>query len=347
MKKEHTSPEDFMMDLDFRKWVLEPQPESDLFWKTWMRNNPDQIKALLLAKELILKLEFENSQPSQGKYDQVLQNILAGNLSERAGNHHSGKASSFSLNQFIKVAAVLVLAGFLSLTYYFINNQYGDQSIPVTQAMVKENPSGRKSQVFLPDGSVVWLNSESRIEYETNEEDKSRVVNLVGEAFFDVAKDKSRPFIVRTSNCSVTAIGTQFNVKAFPNDKDHKVSLAEGKVSVEGYDGAKSEGVLLNPGEALSVGLDGSKEKTSFNPKEAMGWKVGILYFEDASFEEVTDKLQRWYGKKITVENSSKVGEWKFSSEFQDETLENVLRTISYAKKFKYTIENKTVKLIF
>ena len=78
-----------------------------------------------------------------------------------------------------------------------------------------------------------------------------------------------------------------------------------------------------------------------------MGWKVGILYFEDASFEEVTDKLQRWYGKKITVENSSKVGEWKFSSEFQDETLENVLRTISYAKKFKYTIENKTVKLIF
>lgn len=349
MKKEYTSAEQFMMDIDFERWVLNPQPQSDLFWKTWMKSNPDHLKELLLAKELILKLEHNVREPSQEGYDRVLENVLAGEYSMNAGKKDTQSKANPTFFTYLKVAAVLALAGFLYLAYISRDGK-NVATQELSKVIVKENPAGRKSQVFLPDGSVVWLNSQSRIEYDSRNTADKRIVRLKGEAFFDVAKDESRPFVVETSNCAVTALGTQFNVKAYAGQGDHTVSLSEGKVMVYGKyrDGEVSEKVFLDPGQAISVLIaDARVLRTTFDPKEALGWKSGTLYFKDASFPEVVDKLERWYGKKFVVTNSSNVGAWKFDSEFQDETLENVLRTISYAKGFEYKIENETVKLIF
>lgn len=337
------------MDIDFERWVLNPQPQSDLFWKTWMKSNPDHLKELLLAKELILKLEHNVREPKQEGYDRVLENILSGEYSVNAGKKGNQPKARPTLFTYLKVAAVLALAGFLYLAYNSLDGE-NTATHELSKVIVKENPAGRKSQVFLPDGSVVWLNSQSRIEYNARNTTAKRTVRLTGEAFFDVAKDKSRPFVVETSNCAVTALGTQFNVKAYAGQKDHTVSLSEGKVMVYGKyeDGEVSEKVFLDPGQALSVLITEAKViRTTFDAKEALGWKSGTLYFKDASFPEVVDKLERWYGKKFVVTNASNIGNWKFDSEFQDATLENVLRTISYAKGFEYKIESETVKLIF
>jgi transmembrane sensor len=165
-----------------------------------------------------------------------------------------------------------------------------------------------------------------------------------------VAKDPSKKFIVKTSAMSVTAIGTQFNVNAYSSVDRHQVALAEGKIMVQKTDKLNEDDqkVYLDPGQSLSVfKSNGQMIQSSFDPKKILSWKDGIIYFEDAVFEEVVEVLQRWYGKTIIVQNIEKAGQWQFSSEFNNETLENVMQNISYSKNFGYTIEGETVNIIF
>ncbi|MBV6639422.1 MAG: FecR domain-containing protein [Cyclobacteriaceae bacterium] len=312
-----------------------------------MKNNPGDVHELRLAKELLLKIEFQDSKSGDERYNRVLENVLAGRYSDRGSTAFKRRNILGYTRKYLKVAAVLLLAGFLFIYYYNSDTTFDKQVVTKSEIILKENPAGRKSQVFLPDGTVVWLNSESRVTYVVNIETNKRIVNLVGEAFFDVAKDKDRPFIVKTSNCSIEAIGTQFNVKAYPEDLSHHVSLAEGIVSVLGTDEQEPDGVILKPGESLSVNEQGRKSKTTFNQEVILGWRIGILHFEGASLSEVIHKLERWYGKEFLIEGSSGVGDWSFTSEFHNETLENVLRSMSYAKGFDYQIDDKSVKLIF
>ncbi len=345
MSKKYTLAEEFMSDEDFRHWVLKPQPESNLFWNTWMKNNPDQVKEILLAKELILKLDFNNTEANQEHHDRVLSNILKGDYSDKQRKYPKRGHGIYPFKRYFQLAAVVILAWFLYVILFSVSNDINTDATQSKKFVVKENPSGRKSQIFLPDGSAVWLNAESRIEYHEDEVNKRRLVRLTGEAFFDVAKDHQRAFVVTTSNCAITAVGTQFNVRAFPEDIDHKISLHEGIVSVKFMEG---EGLLLNPSEAVNVSqTHGIGRKIIFNPKNDLDWKVGLLYFENASFPEVIRKLERWYGKQFIVINDDRIGKWAFSSEFHNETLVNVLETISYAKGFKYKIDDKTVKLTF
>ncbi|MEQ8880619.1 MAG: FecR domain-containing protein [Cyclobacteriaceae bacterium] len=310
-----------------------------------MKNNPDQVKEILLAKELILKLDFNNKEADQEQHDRVLSNILKGDYSSKQRKSHNHGQGIFQLKRYFQLAAVVILAWFLYVMLFSISNISNKDTTLSKNFVVKENPSGRKSQIFLPDGSAVWLNAESKIEYLEDKVNNRRLVKLAGEAFFDVAKDHQRAFVVTTSNCSITAVGTQFNVRAFPEDIDHKISLHEGIVSVKFTEG---EGLLLNPSEAVNVSkVGGIGAKTIFNPKSDLDWKVGLLYFENASFPAVIRKLERWYGMQFIVIGKDRIGKWEFSSEFHNETLVNVLETISYAKGFKYQIDEKTVKLIF
>ncbi len=335
-----------MMDLDFRQWVLDPQPESDLYWKSWMKNNPSQVQELLLAKELLLKLEFHDKTSDRKNYDRILDNVLAGNYSRHSGKYFQSQNSWISIRKYLRVAAVLLLVGFLWSYFYISDNTSSEQVIAKSEVILKENPAGRKSQVFLPDGTVVWLNSESRVTYVVDLEKNRRIVNLIGEAFFDVAKDKERPFTVNTTNFSVAAIGTKFNIKAYPEDLSHMVSLSEGIVSVHGVNDRERKETILNPGESLSIDEKGGQSEATFSPEVTIGWRMGILQFKDASFEEVIRSLERWYGKEFLIVGSVK-GKWMFTSEFHNETLDNVLKSMSYAKGFDYQIDDKSVKIIF
>ena len=194
------------------------------------------------------------------------------------------------------------------------------------------------------------MNSQSSIQYKPDFSGSTRSVELSGEAYFEVAKDPSKKFIVKTSAMSVTAIGTQFNVNAYSSVDRHQVALAEGKVMVQKTDKLNEDDqkVYLDPGQSLSVfKSNGQMIQSSFDPKKILSWKDGIIYFEDAVFEEVVEVLQRWYGKTIIVHNIEKAGQWQFSSEFNNETLENVMQNISYSKNFGYTIEGETVNITF
>ena len=347
--KSGNSLEFLLMDLNFRDWVIQPKPETERYWKTWLKNNPDKKEDFLLAKELIQKLEFKRVKVSEERYDKIFEKTLLGKKSKYASsNQHFLK--KLDLPSYWRVAAMLVAAAFISLLY-FSDQFYDTEEMAGRMEMVtKTNDAGRKSQIYLPDGTIVWLNSQSSIQYKPDFSGSTRSVELSGEAYFEVAKDPSKKFIVKTSAMSVTAIGTQFNVNAYSSVDRHQVALAEGKIMVQKTDKLNEDDqkVYLDPGQSLSVfKSNGQMIQSSFDPKKILSWKDGIIYFEDAVFEEVVEVLQRWYGKTIIVQNIEKAGQWQFSSEFNNETLENVMQNISYSKNFGYTIEGETVNIIF
>ena len=347
--KSGNSLEFLLMDLNFRDWVIQPKPETERYWKTWLKNNPDKKEDFLLAKELIQKLEFKRVKVSEERYDKIFEKTLLGKKSKYASsNQHFLK--KLDLPSYWRVAAMLVAAAFISLLY-FSDQFYDTEEMAGQMEMVtKTNDAGRKSQIYLPDGTIVWLNSQSSIQYKPDFSGSTRSVELSGEAYFEVAKDPSKKFIVKTSAMSVTAIGTQFNVNAYSSVDRHQVALAEGKIMVQKTDKLNEDDqkVYLDPGQSLSVfKSNGQMIQSSFDPKKILSWKDGIIYFEDAVFEEVVEVLQRWYGKTIIVQNIEKAGQWQFSSEFNNETLENVMQNISYSKNFGYTIEGETVNITF
>ena len=247
----------------------------------------------------------------------------------------------FHFALYARVAAVLVIfitASLLILKY----NPAPNETVYTPQWAVKMNPAGQKSKVFLPDGSEVWLNAGSQLRYLENFSQNSRTVHLEGEAYFTIARDTARPFIVIAENISVTALGTTFNVNAFQHEVE--VALVSGKVKLEDISDAVERPLILEPGQFASFNYDDGQFIThKFNPDEVTGWKDGVLYFKDASFNEIIKKLERWYGVRIRADGGAI--RKHYTGRFTNENLRNVLESISFALDFNYKLKDKNVTL--
>ncbi len=244
--------------------------------------------------------------------------------------------------QWFRVAAILILAFVLPLL--IVKNEPPPTAYTVVQYVTKENPAGRKSTLQLPDGSVVNLNAESRITYPESFHDTIRKVSLVGEAFFEVAENKDKPFIVSSAGVDTQALGTSFNVKAYEEDEHVQVVLASGKVKVKQSQEKSSEEVFLSPGEELRV------EKQTYimsrqpaDLYQTLAWKDNILVFNQAPAEQVFATLERWYGVTIVFPEKMRDDSWWFTGEYKNENLENVLLSMSYIKDFNYQINQESV----
>lgn len=346
MKEKVRDIEDFMLDPQFKNWVLNPQAETNEFWGKWLKNNPSQKTQFLLAKEMIQNTEFRQVDVPELAAERVLNRVLEGDKEVANGNGHTTRLIPWKV--MMKVAASIALL----FAIYWISDNLSDgvkQPIEVAEITIKENPAGRKSQVFLPDGSIVWLNSASSLQYRAHFSGSERRVVLKGEAYFDVAKDQGKPFVVESNGMSVTAVGTAFNVRAFDGDDMMEVGLVEGKVKIEGIEDKNEKQVaFLEPGQYLQYNPARKQIQTgSSDLRHLVSWKNGVLHFERASFEDVIEELERWYGVEFVYEASAKPTNWDYSSEFENASLENVLKSISYTKNFNFEIVKNKVTLKF
>lgn len=235
----------------------------------------------------------------------------------------------------------------LLATFYFIqreSNDITDRSIP--EMVVKSTPAGMKSTIQLSDGSKVILNSGSKISYFKTFTDSSRVITLEGEAFFEVAKDKTRPFSVVANGTTTTALGTSFNINA--RDQGCKVSLATGKVIVipqKDKDHVEKT-FVLNPGEALEVNnATGMAYKTVFDQNKDLLWKEGVLYFKQTPIKQIIETLELWYDVEFEVTGKLDLDK-KYTGRFENASLAHVLDNMSYALDFEYLIQGKKVMII-
>lgn len=205
-------------------------------------------------------------------------------------------------------------------------------------------PNGKKFEVVLSDGTLVYMNSGSSLRYPVKFiKGNSRKVFLSGEAFFDVEKDVHHPFIVSTNAIDVEVLGTEFNVTAYPEDSETNTVLVEGSVKLSSSSKNYNSSVLLKPGyKAEWNNSEGTSKLTEVDTDIYTGWMDGKLIFRNLSFHQIISKMERYYG--VNIDNTfDSLNSEVFTATFENEPLEEVLASFSENKKFSFSIEKDRV----
>lgn len=240
----------------------------------------------------------------------------------------------FSLRPFLKYAAAVAFLILLGTGIYFFSAEVPqtEQAIAYVDIRVKK---GENKEVVLPDSTTVILNAGSFLRYPVQFATDIRLVEIDGEALFDVSKNKNHPFIVRTSQADIRVLGTSFNVKAYNADEQLLVSVLTGKVQVN-----MPEAMLrLQPNEQLM--LDKSKDefqKRNEDANRVKSWVNGGLYFNRTPIRGVARELERIYNCTIEFAPGFVFDEYIYG-EHDNERLESVLNSIEYATNIKYRKE--------
>ena len=343
--------ENFVADESFLNYCFNNNARDVEFWENWISNHPEKATEVASARKLVdalsLKLPEQEYQQEYRKIKSAIRKQqAAGRLAVKDKRRSMPASTRRRLPHYVKFAAamlVILVAGYLIMEYL-------RESTPKEIVYIeKVNPPGQKSTIFLKDGSKVILNSASRLRFREDFGMSQRTLELEGEAFFEVAKDTT-PFTVTAAGIHTTALGTSFNIRAYPADARMNVALVTGKVNVSGVAaGAQGDtlSAFLIPGEQVIYRKGGQAfEKGQFLAREMLGWKDGVIYFNDTPFDEVIKTMERWYGVSFEVagQKNSAAG---FSGEFHNESLENVLEAMSYSQKFQYEINKRSVLLEF
>ncbi|WDF64493.1 FecR family protein [Flavobacterium sp. KACC 22763] len=207
-------------------------------------------------------------------------------------------------------------------------------------------PYGKKFEVQLSDGTLVHLNAGTSLRYPVQfGKNQNRQVYLLGEAFFEVEKDKAHPFNVNTQNMNVEVLGTKFNVDTYSENVSTDVVLVEGKVSLYKDQKTKEDQVYLKPGDKGS-NLKGQSKIAieQVNTEYYTAWVKGSLVFKNASFDDIIKKLERQYN--VTFINRNKtLGKEIFNARFDNEPIEVVLKYFSDSYKIDYDIDRDRITI--
>ncbi|MCF6361696.1 MAG: FecR family protein [Cyclobacteriaceae bacterium] len=341
MKYEDYSVEDFIKDDFFVEWVNNPNSKSNEFWSKWMASHPNQVAAILKAQQFITSLRYNDFEAlKEEEYLEMFENVL-----KRKPLPFAKKLAKGQINFRLKVAAAItfLLISFLAYSWH----AHKSTIKPVTKELIqysKINPIGQKLLITLPDGSTIKLNSGSSLTYNSNFGINDRFVELKGEAFFDVVKNPTLPFIIKSGELQTKVLGTSFNVRFYGSEKTTQVLVVRGEVSVSDELGSS---FVLNPKDLLEYTHYDKNVKKSIctDIQSIIGWKDGILSFHNESFSEVCKKIQRWYGVDIKVAKGANVKGF-YTGDYQNMSLEKVLDGISFASEFDYKIINENKILI-
>lgn len=231
-------------------------------------------------------------------------------------------------------AAAVMLLFALQMGWYIAQHRAIDVIETITEA-------GQKSNIILPDGSRVWLNSASRVSYNSDFNVKNRNISLQGEAYFEVAEGHDHPFVVKAQDISVTAIGTKFNIRAYNEDNTVTTTLVEGKVMTE----ASSQTLMLNPNqEAVYDKVSGIISKSDLKDDAyAVPWMQNSILFQDHSLEEIAAILERMYNVNIVFDDDT-VRKYSFTGLIRNNSLSNILELISGTSPVNYTMTTDTIR---
>ncbi len=313
---------------DLRVWLAESEQNKTEFEEikdVWINTHFDQRAG---------KLDF--------LYEQAKNKIHSDSSEKvRSLDHHSFRIKYLNFTKWTAAAAVVVVFSIIAMLQW--RSPETPHQTPV-ENIVKANPAGLKTIFALPDGTKVTLNSESKITYNSLYGQENRDIHLEGEAYFEVEKNPLLPFRVTSAGQMVEALGTEFNVRAFNDEGQFTVMLVEGRVNIrkESLRDQTRAGVTLNPGESFVADLTSGQIKVNKLEEDQLLWKEGVIQFKRATMDEVIKALERWYGVHFIVSGNINA-DWNYTGKFTDETLENVLHSISYSKQFEFEIENKDV----
>jgi transmembrane sensor len=261
-------------------------------------------------------------------------------------NYLARKVRKISRLSFIyKIAAILAFPLALAISWYLF--VYPGDSDKITENICSvTSPKGHVSKCILPDGTGVWVNTGSAIEYNTaSYNKKNRAIHLEGEAYFEVTSNKDKPFKVITPFGDVNATGTAFNVIAYPEEKTFETVLSEGSVQVQ-FKSGRRRSLNMKPGQRVIMDMsDYSLDVHSVEPEMFTSWRNGELIFKDATLNDLVKELERIYDIKFYM-NPESLGDLRFRGMFSyDNNLILALEKIKKTSGVDYYIENKEVWL--
>ncbi|MEF9924352.1 MAG: DUF4974 domain-containing protein [Muribaculaceae bacterium] len=252
--------------------------------------------------------------------------------------------SKYFSYRYLKVAALIAVILCSTFTLYMLfNNIIRHNASAGENIYCFEVKAGEKGSMRLSDGTMVHLNSASKISFAGDYNSENRIVNLEGEAYFDVAKNPNKKFIVSCNGLEVEALGTEFNVKAYPSDSIITTSLAQGKVKVS----SKEQCVTLLPNDVATYNLKRHtiKASTIDDISIANYWRSGQLVFNSEPLSSIAKTIERMYGVKINIKDA-KLKEMRFTGTIQNSSLNNVMHVISLSYPLSYSINDSVITIL-
>lgn len=305
------------------------------------------------ARKLILKI-IDRAQAQTDESEQSEEERL--NIRRRSRRHRR--------MFFITGAAAIFI---LTAGWLFWNNQKADTGQAKKPETLVVN-KGSRSRFLLSDGTTVWLNAGSKLFYENDFSGTTREVRLEGEAFFDVIKNPKKPFIVHASGIDIRVLGTAFNVKSYPEDKNVETTLYRGLVNVVRAGDPAKKIIRLKPNEKLILSKQAANEAKMLSEQVTLpvkaspesftithidstkkeserfetAWLYSRLEFRGDSFEELALKLERWYNVTIAF-TDEKVKQLTVTGSFENETVEQAMAALKAAFPINYKINDHEI----
>lgn len=250
--------------------------------------------------------------------------------------------SSVFIRRVAVIAAVII--PFVILGYYTV--LYFDMQKQVVEPLLSKvvSPNGSKTKLRLADGTVVWLNSGSKLFYNDSFGKENRALELEGEAYLNVSHNEKIPLTVKVGKLNVKVLGTKFNVNAYPDNEEIKVSLLEGSVSMTDFRAAGT--TVLKPMETgiYRINTQQITVKKGLD-KNALNWMKNQLVFSGETFEEIAHVLERRFDVKIRVHNK-KLQKRCFGGDFgKEKSVDKVLKVMAVNGKFTYTIKEGIIDI--
>ena len=254
---------------------------------------------------------------------------------ERTG-YYLNSHKKFRISELYKYAAIIILLISLPIIY-FLNRD----TLHVEESFTTINCAfGDKSTIMLPDSSQVYLNSGSKIIFNNNFHDEYRMVCLEGEAYFCVEKNEEIPFIVKTSGIEIKVLGTEFNLKAYPDEEIISTTLKEGRIEIK----SNFQKSIMKPNQKVVYNRADKKMKLYIlnDLKPETEWKDGRLVFRDESLEELELKLERWFDVDIVFADQQ-VKKRRFTGILERESILEVLTYLNYSEEVGYKINDNEI----
>jgi transmembrane sensor len=339
MIDEYSYPEDFLMDDTFKQYCEGSNKNCVIFWEDWIAKHPEKHKAFYAAKKLYAVLSGD-LKPVDQQLDYLTNQISPAIKTKRFNSIYYG------------IAASIFIVLFLGLMY--INFSKSNKTLRFTENFIAKK--GEKKKLVLPDGTLVYLNGDSKIELAEGFNNRDRIVKLIGEAYFDVKHNAEKPFYVRTKDFKITVLGTAFNVKSYGGEKEAVATLVRGTIKLEDNAGLNKNTIILKAGQKITyhlpkheVGLapsimntEDKLPKIEVNNFTVMNkqvvesaWMNNNLIFLKNDFEEIKDRLERWFNVSIDFEDQE-VAAYVYTANFKNEDILSVLHSLQEVKHFNF-----------
>ncbi len=319
--------------------TLTPDESDEL--KALLETHPAMVQKLHLLEQFWSDRTHTSTVNVEASLQKVLGQIRAVPAEEESLEEATSipvlRKTSLPVWRWLSAAAITGLV-LVSVWVGYQRNIFGNQ----VSLIEKKNGRGVRSTIELPDGSKIWLNADSRVTYPQAFNEKTREINLYGEAFFDIQKNPSKPFIIHLTNGTVRVLGTSFNIRAYEDEDKIETSVSTGKVAFipKGTTPVVSDTVFLTPNQKVLYSFrSGTLVTKATQSTDDKAWIEGRLIFKSMTLEEIAHQLERNFGKKV-VFRSEEAKKYRLTGAFSNNTLDEIMFYLSKTRDFSYQITN-------